>query len=43
MSLLRTFSLTKWKSTSMCLVLAWKIELEAKASAETLSHHNIGG
>jgi hypothetical protein len=32
-SLLVTFSRIKWKSTSMCLVLAWKTGLDAKASA----------
>ena len=37
-----TLSLTKWKSTSICLVRAWKTGLADKYVAPILSHHSIG-
>ena len=37
-----TMSRTKWKSISMCLVLAWKIGFEERYVAPMLSHQRIG-
>ena len=36
-----TLSLTKWKSISMCLVLAWNTGLAERWVAPRLSHHNL--
>jgi hypothetical protein len=38
-----TRSLTKWKSTLMCLVRAWKTGLEDRYVAPMLSHQRTGG
>ena len=43
MSQFSTCSRTKWTSTSICLVCAWKTGLEAKARAPELSHQIVGG
>ena len=37
-----TISRTKWKSISMCFVLAWKTGLEDRYVAPMLSHHRRG-
>ena len=37
-----TMSLTKWKSISTCLVLAWKTRLEERYIAPMLSHQRVG-
>jgi hypothetical protein len=38
-----THSRIKWKSTSMCLVRAWKTGLEDRYVAPMLSHQRTGG
>ena len=41
-SLAATFSRTKWKSISMCLVLAWNTGFAARYVAPMLSQYRIG-
>jgi hypothetical protein len=38
-----TYSLTKWKSTSMCLVRVWKNGFKDRYVAPVLSHQRTGG
>ena len=40
---LRTISLTKWESISMCFALAWNTWLADRYVAPKLSHHKHGG